>query len=923
MRCWWTCLFMLLVHTVGAQDLVTRSFPFSRQLFTNEVYQVYQDKEGYLWLGTTSSLQRWDGYRLLTFRSDGSHPHLMAGNSIRKMADTPSILWIVTEKGLTLYDKSNGQFFQPTDSRIAGQWIHGIHADNGDGMWLAMGRKLFHCDSKCDNVQQINPFSSLSVEHDIFDISMDRQGYLWVICNNGVLLRGRDGQFEQLPPIPDSSSACTMYQDAEGRYWVGTWGNGLWQCHPDSIDLGGNIWQKHHVMNTETGRDEGIFFCICQDKSKGWLWMLSYNKLYVLSYTNGRLKPVDVSAHIIPSLYYTSMICDREGNIWLTAYDGGYIVSFNDSDVHNYFISGLSDTDEELLNLSADSGYIWLNRQRDGLQLMNRQNGQLTDVDLGLPELATVRPARTPNSVWVAQRYYSTAYRLRHQEAVVSKEDTVDIEKILDNSRPIKNIIEAPMGTLWLLTKHHLVARSSQSGEDLFTADLLNPTAIILSGHDDGVLCAANGQLVHCSVQEHRVACRQTASLDFLYDGEEVIAMATEPNGNVWLATTLGRTFRSDSLIQYFQPSIIDSLLVDGLVQDMLVQDNSVWVMNNKRVLCYDIATGHINSYDAAKGIIQVEGFRHHALCCDTGGVLAGGMGGFLHLPEYVVDTISVSQSVPLILTDAIIDGTSIFFGCDTTLSTFSHILIPANAHNIEFHLSTLTYFPDQGTRMQYRMQEAEEAWTDIDPDRPIAYYNSLPCGTFTLQVRNCQENGEWGEPTAIATIERLPSWYETTLAYFCYLLILIVCLIAIVCMVRHRHARKLQSEVTQAKVAIITADHRLTDEIVKIIDTHLSDSNFSLEQLLLEMGMSKSTLYRQLKAETDMTPSDLIRSIRMKRAAEMLLTRKVTVSEVAYATGFSTPKYFTRCFKEEFGQTPSDYIRTHTNSSTSQNELE
>ena len=75
---------------------------------------------------------------------------------------------------------------------------------------------------------------------------------------------------------------------------------------------------------------------------------------------------------------------------------------------------------------------------------------------------------------------------------------------------------------------------------------------------------------------------------------------------------------------------------------------------------------------------------------------------------------------------------------------------------------------------------------------------------------------------------------------------------------------------------------------------------------------MSKSTLYRQLKTETDMTPSDFIRNIRMKRACEMLQGRTMTVSEVAYATGFSTPKYFTRCFKDMFGKTPTDYVRSH-----------
>lgn len=60
------------------------------------------------------------------------------------------------------------------------------------------------------------------------------------------------------------------------------------------------------------------------------------------------------------------------------------------------------------------------------------------------------------------------------------------------------------------------------------------------------------------------------------------------------------------------------------------------------------------------------------------------------------------------------------------------------------------------------------------------------------------------------------------------------------------------------------------------------------------------------------MTPLDFIRNIKMKRACMMLLSGSYNISEVAYAVGFSTPKYFSRCFKDEFGITPSEYLQKH-----------
>ena len=73
----------------------------------------------------------------------------------------------------------------------------------------------------------------------------------------------------------------------------------------------------------------------------------------------------------------------------------------------------------------------------------------------------------------------------------------------------------------------------------------------------------------------------------------------------------------------------------------------------------------------------------------------------------------------------------------------------------------------------------------------------------------------------------------------------------------------------------------------------------------------SRSGLQRKLKQAMGITPQDLLREARIKRASQMLITTECTVAEVAYACGFTDPKYFSRCFKHHFGKTPSDYGKT------------
>ena len=91
-------------------------------------------------------------------------------------------------------------------------------------------------------------------------------------------------------------------------------------------------------------------------------------------------------------------------------------------------------------------------------------------------------------------------------------------------------------------------------------------------------------------------------------------------------------------------------------------------------------------------------------------------------------------------------------------------------------------------------------------------------------------------------------------------------------------------------------------------IHAHLAEESFGLEQLAAALNVSNSTLHRKVKAMTGLTPLDFIRNIKLKYACAMLSRHDRTIAEVAYATGFSTPKYFTKCFKEEFGMTPTAY---------------
>ncbi len=94
----------------------------------------------------------------------------------------------------------------------------------------------------------------------------------------------------------------------------------------------------------------------------------------------------------------------------------------------------------------------------------------------------------------------------------------------------------------------------------------------------------------------------------------------------------------------------------------------------------------------------------------------------------------------------------------------------------------------------------------------------------------------------------------------------------------------------------------------IRIIEEHMMDESFTVETLQKEIGMSRMQLHRKLKALTNQSTSDFIRSIRLKRAANLLQQPGLQVAEAAYLSGFNHPSYFSKCFKAQFGKLPSEY---------------
>lgn len=111
------------------------------------------------------------------------------------------------------------------------------------------------------------------------------------------------------------------------------------------------------------------------------------------------------------------------------------------------------------------------------------------------------------------------------------------------------------------------------------------------------------------------------------------------------------------------------------------------------------------------------------------------------------------------------------------------------------------------------------------------------------------------------------------------------------------------------SEVTVTSTDEKFLNQAIAIVEKHMMNTDFNVEMMVKEMGLSRSNLYLKFKELTGLSSSEFIRNVRLKRAVQLFENSDLSVKEIMYMTGFNTASYFSKCFKKQFGVIPSEYV--------------
>jgi AraC-like DNA-binding protein/ligand-binding sensor domain-containing protein len=317
-----------------------------------------------------------------------------------------------------------------------------------------------------------------------------------------------------------------------------------------------------------------------------------------------------------------------------------------------------------------------------------------------------------------------------------------------------------------------------------------------------------------------------------------------------------------------------------------------------------------------------------------------------LKLPEQLqamINRIEVLGDTTLFLNAA--SAENLAKGSRTGGRDFLEIDLAKSNSQVTFSFSVPFFENEKNTQFSYRLEGYQEEWSPWASAPQVTYSNLKPA-RYRFEVKGKTIFNQESLPAEVRFTVPIP-WYRSNFLYLVYLLLLaavIYFIASYISRIRVRKQlriedliRKRMQETNRSQILNIlsagnaasvleavhpattlpaagsvahaeSSDNHFLISALKILEANMGNHAMTAGDFCKEMGMSQAKVYRKLIALTGMSINEFIRNIRLKKAAQLLLETDLTVSEIAYETGFSSPGYFTKCFTAEFGQTPRDF---------------
>ncbi len=870
------------------------------------VTDIFKDSRDYMWFSTIYGTWRYDGtfFREYSFRDSGGSARATV-SMVRE--DSHGRLWFCTHDGLYRYDPA---LSPAAEAVIPGRAVYSIAEDGDNSLWAAASGGVFRISPDASFGDKPVPGIPDGVRPSA--VFCDSGKMIWVGTTGGSLFRFNqlEGAFAAVGlPLRISASVSCILEDREHVIWIGTLGDGLWSLNPRSG------MQRHWCVDNG-GLKHDLVRSLAQD-SRGRIVAATEMGLAVIEdgehssfILSDPSSPKSLNDNAAYSVYF-----DDEDNLWVGTFFGGVNLSYSGEKLFDSVLSSALEYSAGSKVVSSIMPYgdgLMVGTENDGIFVISPEGREISHIRSAGTGLSgdNVHSLCQDNhgNLWVGT--YCGGLSLR--KAAAGRFRTFRTDNSALSSDNIYVVRQDSRGNLWVGTQYGGLYRYNYGTSRLerFPEDLPGNLFIwdIHEGRDGSIwLAAFGGGLWKLSVADgyHAEHIPTPAS--------QFIRICELRDGRFLLGT------EKEGLVE-FNPITLESRLVgmqDGLPDDTIygiLQDDEgrIWMSSNSGLIMADEACSRFAGYTMSDGL-PTNRFNYNA-CIKAGGVLYfGSTNGVVKIQPSLAQG-SRSRLRKVRFTGLMVSGELQPCGEYSGKITLSR---KENTFSIFFSDNTYSL---PASKYAYQVQGLNSSWHDLGLGRRIDFLSLRP-GNYTLRVAP-SEGSISEDETATIHIRVLPPWWASTLAKIVYIImaagLLAAAVGAIIVKQRKRQrlaleklAREKDEEINEIKKRLLlneSSDGFLVRKVADYIYAHSQDSTLGVDALCAAVGISKTSLYRKMKAVTGLSATEFIGNVRIENAARMLAESDRTISEVAYEAGFTDPYYFSRAFKKVHGCSPKTW---------------
>ncbi len=778
-------LFNFVFKPAARADGVTNflSFDYFSQadgLPNNQIQCIFQDKKGWIWLGTSQGLSRFDGYRFVNFINNPEDTTSLSGSLVRVIfEDSKGNLLIGTENGgLNVFDREKEQFRHPfrnnPELKSKEVSVNTIKEDSKGNLFIGTDRNLLKVD-KYGHLSKVSPSSGIISGSFIRVVEFDNSGNLWIGTSDGLFLYHTDSNVLETITIrvikEQSKEVFDILKDDDGLLWIGTYSNGLLLIDPATKSVS-HVRLDPYLQRSETVRTitKGIL---------GDYWIGTRGGLYVYSKTRGVtgfFKHDDRDNRSLANNSVLDIFHDASGETWIGTRGGLNLLAKSKQVFRNFSALPM---DDHYLNSSIiyafwmdENKRIWIGTEDGGINIYDPGKGTfsylMTKEDNSNSISQNCIKAFLDDkkgNLWIGT-FWGGIDVLNLKTGKIShyQHSPENMHSLADNR--VWTLCLDDEGGIWVGTSAGVDRFDPETNSFIHYPKLAQSRQVnwINIDSDKKVWLGTPDEIIIYDPENESIIRHSEHSRYFLEDSDKKYWIATLDKGIALYSKQKG------ALNYYDEHNGLSNNQSLSILED---NNHSLWISTSNGLSKFDKEKKLFRNFTSRDGLRNDQFTYGAAYKSSDGELLFGGISGFnMFKPS---DILTDDQNVPLVFTELrvfnrtvpIKKGKDVILTKSITETPLLTLKYSQNVFTLEF--AALDFINSSSTLYSYYLEGFDKGWNEPSTTRTATYTNLNP-GDYTLRIRRVLRWNQPGNEDLVLKITILPPfwmswWFRTIIA--------------------------------------------------------------------------------------------------------------------------------------------------------------